>query len=356
MPLETHTEYKRRPISHLRSKSDDAALYPEFLHQRAIDYKTNAELLHKEAERAYSLGHITESNKLLKEANQIALESNEYVEKIMKHNLETSRELRRQSQIDAEKSALEFEKSIRRDEGEPINNCTSVKIIKERINEMFIDLTDYTIFDSYGKLSEHMSKGIIGALLYRFDDLQSDIKEAKLLEYKVIIRETVTKYINLIDDELYDYFKTSQVPGQSINHSTSFYRSTSTTVKSLFKSVKNVISSKSGKTKVSSTYESVIKNIIGKIGYDSYYPDGWENATSQRQVKQNFIKFCNELMKDIENLYKVVVAQTGCHEVLHFGTLNLVGKSPKHSIRASIGGKSRKKNKPKRKSRKNKNK
>lgn len=61
-------------------------------------------------------------------------------------------------------------------------------------------------------------------------------------------------------------------------------------------------------------------------------------------------------MRDIKDLYNTVVKQTGCREVLHFGMLSLVGKSTKHSIRASIGGKSRKKNKPKRKSRKSKSK
>jgi hypothetical protein len=127
-------EYKRRQLNQLRSKSEDASLYPEFLHQRAIDYRTNAELLLKEAKREYSLGHITESSKLLKEATEIAEGSNKYIEELIKHNHEASRELRRQSQIDAEKSALEFEKSIRKEEGEPINNCTPVKIIKERIN------------------------------------------------------------------------------------------------------------------------------------------------------------------------------------------------------------------------------
>lgn len=349
-------EYKTRHLNDLRSKSQDASLYPEFLRQRAIDYRTNAELLHKEAKRAYSLGHITESNKLFKEANQIARESNEYIEKLRIHNHEASRELRRQSQIDAERSALEFEKSIRKEEGEPINNCTPVKIIKERINEIFLELTDYKIFDGYGKLSEHMDKGTIGALLVGFDRLQYDKQEERLTKYKGIIKGIVTKYIDLIDDELSDYFKSTQVPTHSINRSKSFYRSTSTSVKSIFKSVKNAVYSKSGKEVTKKTYDDIIKDIIGKIGYGSYYTNGWEDATTHREVKENFITFCNNLMRDIKDLYNAVVKQTGCHEVLHFGTLSLVGKSTKHSIRASIGGKSRKKNKPKRKSRKSKSK
>ena len=124
----------------------------------------------------------------------------------------------------------------------------------------------------------------------------------------------------------------------------------------VFKSVKNAVYSKSGKEVTKKTYEDIIKDIIGKIGYGSYYTNGWEDATTHREVKENFITFCNNLMRDIKDLYNTVVKQTGCHEVLHFGTLSLVGKSTKHSIRASIGGKSRKKNKPKRKSRKSKSK
>ena len=350
-------EYKTRHLNDLRSKSLDASLYPEFLQQRAIDYRTNAELLHKEAKRAYSLGHITESNKLLKEANQIARQSNEYIEKLRIHNHEASRELRRQSQIDAEKSALEFEKSIRKEEGEPINNCTPVKIIKEKINEIFLELTDYKIFDGYGKLSEHMDKGTIGALLVGFDRLQYDKQEERLTKYKGIIKGIVTKYIDLIDDELSDYFKSTQIPTHSINRSKSFYRSTSTSVKSIFKSVKNAVYSKSGKEVTKKTYEDIIKDIIGKIGYGSYYTNGWEDATTHREVKENFITFCNNLMRDIKDLYNTVVKQTGCPEVLHFGTLHRVGYSTKQAHRASIGGKSRKKNnnrrsrKPKRKTR-----
>jgi hypothetical protein len=364
MPLETQTEYKRRPIGHLRSKSDDASLYPVFLHQRAIDYRTNAELLHKEAERAYSMGHITESNKLLEEANQIALEANEYAEKLFKHNRGISQDLRRQSQIDAEKSALAFQKSVNREVGEPKNNCTPVKIIREITNDMFILLTDGKIFNTSGMLEPlKTDKGIIGGLLFGFDTLQTDEdRKEKLQECQISINDGLKPFIKILEDDLYDYFKETRPQSQSISRSKSLYRSTSTSVKSFLKSVTGDVFSKSGKTKTKTTYLAIIENIIAKLGYSSYFSIDWVDATTSKEVKENFMTFCNELMKDIKGIYDIIKTQTKCSDVLHFGALHF--GQIKRTYRASIGGKSRKINnkpkrtsrKPKRKSRKNKNK
>lgn len=352
--------YNTIPYQQLRSKSDDVMAYPKFLHDRASDYETNAKTLYKEAERAHSLGHITESNKLLKEAKEVEMESHGYNTKLLQHTLETSRKLRQQSQLDAKRSALEFEKRIKKEEGEPINSCTPIKIIRENINELFIELTDYPIFDSVGKLSgklrAHTAKGIIGALLYGFDDLQADIKASNLLKCKRNIAEKALFYINNIEDDLEDYFRDSQSRKKSITHSIS--RTLSSSTKSLVKSVKNAVTpymmSKSGKskTKVVSTKE-VTTNIASYLGWDkegesNYFPIAWLDATTSDDVKDNFILFCNKFMNDIELLYNTVKSQTtDCREVLDF-------VRHKKSGMFTLGGKSRKRNK--RKSQKNKNK
>jgi hypothetical protein len=61
MPLNTIPEHKRSSLSRLNSKGEDTAAFPEFLRQRALDYKRNSEDLLEQSERQASLGHITES-------------------------------------------------------------------------------------------------------------------------------------------------------------------------------------------------------------------------------------------------------------------------------------------------------
>jgi hypothetical protein len=373
MPLDTIPEHKRSSLSRLNSKGEDTAAFPEFLRQRALDYKRNSEDLLEQSERQASLGHITESQQLLKESREVEKEANEYVEKLFNHNLEISRELRRHAHIDAEKSALALQESIKRMAGEPKNNCTPIKIIREITNEMFLLLTDEHIFDTSGNL-EHLKteKGIIGALLVGFDALQTKTdKQNKLQECQTSINEELKPFIDTLEDDLHDYFKENRPQTHSISRSKSVYNRAATSTKSFLKTVTGNVFSKSGKTKTNTTYLDIIKNIISKLGYNSYFPNNWVDATTSEEVKENFMTFCNELMKDIKNIYVIVKSHTKCSEDLHFGALHIgesqSGKRQKSFSaryqRASIGGKSRKKNKPKRttrkpkrKSRKNKNK
>ena len=365
MPKEDST-HRTRSYDHLISNKKDAVAYPDFLGKRAEDYAKNAKRLYDEAVMEHSKGHIRESNDLLNEAIEVGRESIEYTKKLEEHTHEHSRELRRKSILDAEATALKLQERIRIEERESINRCTPIKIIKEHINMLFIELTGYPIFDSAGNSQatlNYTSKSIIGELLNGFDKLnQPGIKENKLLTCKNTIAEKSRDCVNNIEDRLVDYFRDSQLRKKSTTQSLSRARSLST---ALTNSTKYLVKSGKEKTPIDS-FIQVTTNIASQLGWDiggssNYFPDTWLDATTSVEVNEKFISFCNNFLNgtgnkgrvnnSITTLYHEVKSHaTDCDEVLQFVI---------HNNSKKLGGKSRKRNKRKRnkrKSQKNKNK
>jgi len=380
MPSEgkPYTKGKQSSLKTEAQREDDKA-FLHFLEEREKAYRENAGNLYNQARRAYSQGDIPTSKQLLRESEEVARRSVEYNQQIMEMELKNSRDSRRQLQIAAADRASELEKTLKKEEGEPINNCTPVKIIREGINEMFSFLTGRKRFDKSGILlplhvGEDKDNGIIGDLLDGFVKLQDDEKEAKLDDCKSKIKTSLKPYIDDIEDNLYIYIATLQ----PLSRSTSLFASSFKSAKSLLNRISGVTPSrshsvtsnmptKSGKSETNTTLNDRINTIISNLGYDNYFPDTWSEATTRKEVTTNFITFCDRLMEDMKNLYDFIhTLQPGCREVLHFTSSDKTpsskkpsskkpsSKKPIRTFSMKIGGKSRKR-KPKRKTKKNKN-